>query len=139
MIPQGTREKARRAHRDMLAAIEARQKVTRPDGTDGSGHPGIRAANLEGYLGGFTIQFLNEIERLESELQRNHRRRLRFEWSGDYDGWVVSMKTLYGNHGLYIGRLFIFWDHRATVPANRVLDHGTRVWIPRRNRKMRGR
>lgn len=66
MIPQSTREAIRKARADLIAAAARRQFVIRADGVDDQGHPGIEAANLEGYLGRFTDSLLTEIERLES-------------------------------------------------------------------------
>lgn len=70
MISIRTRDEVRKAFDDLKAAVARREAVTRPDGTDGQGHPGVEAANLEGYLGRFTIPLLNEVERQEAIVTR---------------------------------------------------------------------
>lgn len=69
-IDPRTRRVIRDTHRELQEAKHAAEQVTRPDGTDGTGHPGIRAANLEGYLGRYTLPLLNELERAETRLAR---------------------------------------------------------------------
>lgn len=68
VIPQKTREAIRQAQADLGRAVERAENVTRPDGTDGHGHPGIAAANLEGYLGRFTVPLLDALEDCEAKL-----------------------------------------------------------------------
>lgn len=67
-IPTDTRAHIRKAHRDLMLARQHADAVERPDGTDSTGHPGIQAANLEGYLGRFTLPLLDALERAEGEL-----------------------------------------------------------------------
>jgi hypothetical protein len=69
VIPETTRKSVRDGAEELRDAIERRSRVTRPDGTDEKGHPGIAAANLAAYLGNYTVPFLDEIERLEAVVE----------------------------------------------------------------------
>lgn len=82
-IPEMTRKAIRQAHADLGRAVERAENVTRPDGTDGHGHPGIAAANLEGYLGRFTVPLLNELERIEALWWSEHLARQEREGRAD--------------------------------------------------------
>lgn len=65
-----SRKAIRTIHAELQEARLAASKVSRPDGTDESGHPGIRAANLEGVLGQYTIPLLDALEAAELNLTR---------------------------------------------------------------------
>lgn len=61
------RASIRDAHRQMIAARRRADAVTRPDGCDSLGHPGIAAANLGGSLGGRAVALLDSLEAVEAE------------------------------------------------------------------------
>lgn len=61
-----TRRKLRETYEEMQGATARADKVTRRDGTDGLGHPGMQALNLSSYLGGFVKALLDDIEELEN-------------------------------------------------------------------------
>lgn len=67
-ISPATREHIRETHAELREARARADSVERPDGTDETGHPGLRAANLEGYLGRYTLPLLEALEAAEARL-----------------------------------------------------------------------
>jgi hypothetical protein len=79
-----TRRKLRETYEEMQEATARAERVTRPDGVDGHGHPGMQALNLSSYLGGFVKALLEDIEELESGVnEQSAWLPYRVEWQAD--------------------------------------------------------
>lgn len=119
-----TRRKLRETYEEMQGATARADKVTRRDGTDGHGHPGMQALNLSSYLGGFVLALLDDIEELETGVnEQSAWLPYRVEWQPDLVtrwGLMTEAETR-EEADLAAKRVLSEYNGRVRVVAQRVV------------------
>lgn len=83
-VSSEVRRKLRETYAEMQEATARAERVTRPDGVDVGGHPGMQALNLSSYLGGFVQALLDDLEELENGVnEQSAWMPYRVEWQSD--------------------------------------------------------